>query len=221
VRTTPVWSIVVSPGEGHTHPAWSWVRSAGAFASVAGILAAFTISAIVLILSVLPPASISSDAPQAQDAPSQGRERASAYHLFYAFLVALYSFVAAALLFADITGEAQEFTSRSFFTGMFAGTITALAVVQLLLAIISSGTAYAPTMSLVGAKTLYIAVTALAALLVQSDVLISPGCRFGEQVTCGNGNMSPEREAECRVALDCTGEFEEVHRQRAKALLLC
>jgi hypothetical protein len=36
---------------------------------------------------------------------------------------------------------------------------------------------------------------------------------------CGNGNMSPEREAEFRVALGCIGEFVKVHRQRAEAHL--
>jgi hypothetical protein len=68
------------------------------------------------------------------------------------------------LLFADITGEIHEFSVRSYFTGTFAGTITALAVVQLLLAIICSGAAYSPRMSLVGAKWLFVAVAAVAAL---------------------------------------------------------
>src|SRR5262249_55972822 len=127
---------------------------------------------IVLILSVPPPplAAPSPEAAAAREslgALRQGRERA--YHLFYAYLVALYSLVAAALLFADITGEVQEFSARSYFTGMFAGPITALAVVQLLLAIIASGAAYAPTMSLLGVKALYAAVATLAGLMVLID----------------------------------------------------
>lgn len=141
---------------------WTWVRSASSFAGVAGILAAFTISAIVLVLSVPP----RPHDPALLDASPQAR---SSQHLFYAFLVALYSLVSSALLFADVTGEVQDVTARSYFTGMFAGTIMAIAVVQLLLAIIWSGAEYAPHMSLKGAKALFTAVGALAAIMVLID----------------------------------------------------
>lgn len=137
---------------------WTWVRSASSFAGVAGILAAFTISAIVLVLSVASPAH--------RDSEHWAR---SSQHLFYAYLVALYSLIASALLFTDITGETNQYTARSFFTGMFAGTIMALAVVQLLLAIIWSGTEYNPRLSLRGAVALYIAIVVLASIMVLID----------------------------------------------------
>lgn len=66
---------------------------------------------------------------------------------------------------------------------MFAGTITALAVVQLLLAILWCGTEYAPLISLKGAKVLFTAITVLAALLV----LIDQGDFF--TVASGNGRF--------------------------------
>lgn len=135
---------------------WSWVPAASSFAGVAGILAAFTISAIILVLSIRPPGTADDD---------------TSWHLlFYAFLVSLYSFIATALLFADITGDTDtKDMSRSYFTGMFAGTMMAIAVAQLLLAIIWSGAKYAPKMSLLGAKVLFAVVTILAGLLAFID----------------------------------------------------
>ena len=133
------------------------MRSASSFAGIAGILAAFTISAILLILSGPPHRHRASFEPE------------SSQHLFYAFLVALYSFIASALLFADVSGEVQEFTARASFIGMFAGLVMALAVVQLLLAIIWSGAEYTAYLSLTGARLLFGAVATLAALLVLRD----------------------------------------------------
>lgn len=137
---------------------WSWVKSGSSFAAIAGILAAFTISAIVLLLS----------RPPGREAEDEGRKKAT-QHLFYAFLVSLYSFVVSALLFATVTGATQDESATSYFIGMFAGTILSVAAMQLLLAIIWTAAEYDSWISLRGAKVLFAIIVALAASFIIID----------------------------------------------------
>jgi hypothetical protein len=138
-----------------TNIGWSWVNSGSSFASIAGILAAFTISALVFLLS---------RPPDPKDSAKEATK-----HLFYAYLVAFYSFVLAALIFANAAGITKIESAASYFIGMYGGTIMAIAALQLLLAIIWTAAVYVPEMSLLSAKVGFIIVAGLAASMVTID----------------------------------------------------
>lgn len=126
---------------------WNWALAGGAYSAVAGVLAAFTFGAIVLVLS---------------NAPTSPKDTKIQAHLFHSLLIAFFSLIVSALLYAIIQGE--ETRIRAFFLGMGASTVFVLATFQLLTSIVWCVRYYQPDMPLIGAKFIFGAVMLIGGL---------------------------------------------------------
>lgn len=106
---------------------WTWSTAGSSYSAIAGVLAAFTFGAIILILSRSP------QRVQSNDAHLADRESS---HLFHSFLLAFFSMIMSSLLYAILQGEEAVDHVRVFFLGMGASTVFVLAALQLLTSII-------------------------------------------------------------------------------------
>lgn len=155
---------------------WSWIAAAGYYSAVAGVLAGFTIAAIVLVLANPPekqnqPLDGASTAHQGATAQQDGAAAARAEMLYHALQMAFFSLIISALLFAILSGDRSEpdattTSVRAFFLGMLASSVLAFASVQLLLCMLWCARAYRPAMTLRGEQILFGALLLLVGLMI-------------------------------------------------------
>lgn len=141
---------------------WTWATAGSSYSAIAGVLAAFTFGAIILILS---------RSPERGNSTNAGQGEAEASHLFHSFLLAFFSLVMSSLLYAIIEGEEASDRIRVFFLGMGASTVFVLAALQLLTSIIWCVKVYQPHIKLIGAKYIFGGVMLVAA----ADLIVAHG----------------------------------------------
>lgn len=161
---------------------WTWVRAAGSYSAFAGVLAAFTIAAVLLVLGNPPEESrgnrrlfrqtggkAEAETAPAKDAvasPAQEMRTASSTILYHGLLVAFVSLTITTLLFAILSGDDENEVVRQFFLGMLASSLLAFDAVQLLLCMFWCARAYRPTINLRGEHALFVGLIILCAAMV-------------------------------------------------------